>query len=96
MSMLTAEINELRDKARLFEGYQGGEISYLLREAANTIESLKDRLQGECEMEIIETHEYDDGDEDFLCKCSNCGRKSWEPAHDLPNFCARCGRQVKR
>ena len=45
MSMLTAQVDKLRDKARFFEGYQNGEISSLLREAADTIESLRDRLQ---------------------------------------------------
>lgn len=45
MSMLTSQIDELRDKARLFEGYQNGEISRMMREAAYTIESLRDRLQ---------------------------------------------------
>lgn len=102
MSMLTAQCDELRDKAMLFEGYNNGEISRMLRGAADTIESLRDRLQDatlgswECEMEYIDTYEYPDGDEDYLCKCSKCGRKSWEPAHNLPKFCGGCGRMVKR
>jgi len=47
---------ELREKALLFEGYNNGEISRMLREAADTIESLRERLQdavverGECEL----------------------------------------------
>ena len=45
MSMLTAQCDELRDKAMLFEGYNNGEISRMLRDAADTIESLRDRLQ---------------------------------------------------
>lgn len=50
----------------------------------------------ECEMEYIDTYEYADGEEDYLCKCSNCGRESWEPAHNLPEFCGGCGRAVKQ
>ena len=45
MSMLGEQIKELRESARQFEGYQNGEISRTLREAADTIESLRDRLQ---------------------------------------------------
>ena len=47
MSMLGEQIRELREAARQFEGYQNGEISRMLREAADTIESLRDRLQEE-------------------------------------------------
>ena len=47
MSMLRAEIDELREAAEKFEGYQCGEISRMLREASDTIESLRDRLQEE-------------------------------------------------
>lgn len=45
MSMLTAQVDKLREKAQLFEGYQNGEISRMLRESADTIELLRDRLQ---------------------------------------------------
>ena len=47
MSMLSIQIDKLRDKAQLFEGYQNGEISAMLRDAADTIESLQERAQ-EC------------------------------------------------
>lgn len=47
MSMLSIQIAKLREKARLFEGYQGGEISRMLREAADIIEDLRDRLQNQ-------------------------------------------------
>ena len=45
MSILGEQIKELREAARQFEGYQNGEISRMMREAAYTIESLRDRLQ---------------------------------------------------
>ena len=42
MSMLSSQCDELREAARQFDGYQNGEISRMLREAADTIESLRD------------------------------------------------------
>lgn len=54
------------------------------------------RVERTCEMEYIDAYEYPDGEEDYLCKCSNCGRESWEPAHNLPKFCGGCGKTVKR
>ena len=48
MSVLSSQADELREAARQFDGYQNGEISRMLREAADTIESLRDRLQESC------------------------------------------------
>lgn len=45
MSMLSAQSDRLREAADRLEGYQNGEISRMLREAADTILSLRDRLQ---------------------------------------------------
>jgi len=78
MSMLSAQADRLRDKARLFEGYQNGEISSELREAADTIISLRDRLQAAelwsvtCEPKWTlqgktQTQEF------WRCECGNCG-----------------------
>ena len=38
------QIDKLRNRAQLFEGYQNGEVSRLMREAADTIEELRDKL----------------------------------------------------
>ena len=55
MSMLSSQCDELREAARQFEGYQNGEISRMLREAADTIETLRGRLQrAEEDARIIE------------------------------------------
>lgn len=43
MSMLSRQIDKLREKAQLFEGYNNGEISRMLRDAADTIESLREK-----------------------------------------------------
>ena len=44
MSMLSSQAKELREAAGKFEGYQCGEISWMLREAADTIESLRKQV----------------------------------------------------
>lgn len=45
MNMLSSQIKELREAADRLEGYQCGEISRMLHEAADTITSLQNRLQ---------------------------------------------------
>lgn len=45
MSMLSTQCDDLRLMARLVRDYDHKEISRMLREAADTIESLRDRLQ---------------------------------------------------
>ena len=45
MSMLSSQADELRLMARLVRDYDYKEISRMLREAADTIISLRDRLQ---------------------------------------------------
>lgn len=45
MSMLSSQADELRLMARLVRDYDYKEISRMLREAADTIEGLRDRLQ---------------------------------------------------
>lgn len=46
MSMLGSQINDLRKKADILDGLEGmDKLVPMLREAADTIESLRDRLQ---------------------------------------------------
>ena len=85
MSVLSEQVAELRGKALIFEGYQGGEISRMLREAADTIEALGAKLQGEtCRYipDVMHTyydeddveHDADEADPDgCLCSCDKCG-----------------------
>lgn len=49
---------------------------------------------GTCHMSIIDEYETASGEEEYLCECSECGYRRWEPAHDLPLFCSKCGRKV--
>ena len=101
MSMLTAQVGKLRKRAaELRQGRwsDGADDAALMDDAADIIENLRDRLTEPwwtCRMDIIDTDERYDGDEDYLCECSACGSKSWEPAHDLPQYCRRCGRKFE-
>ena len=44
MSMFISQCDELREAAGRLEGYQNGEISRMLREAADTIERLRKQV----------------------------------------------------
>ena len=94
MSMLSTQIDNLRLMARLVREYDYDEISRMLREAADTIESLRDKAQA-----AFETCSYD-----FVpnvgngmlnacgLKCSHCGREQMDL--EPPAYCPRCGRRV--
>lgn len=116
MSMLSSQIDELREAARNIQGKLGRclygrkdvdemqQVSSMLREAADTILSLQERLQraediGECEKLPSLT--------DAVCivqkggmemhfgfwRCSKCGCENFEGA----KHCMNCGRKaVKR
>ena len=110
MSMLTAQCGKLRETAAnlrahsTFVGFGGVvnrdpalfDAARQMEDAADTIENLLDRLAEPwtCRMDFIDTFERYDGDEEYLCECSVCGGKSWEPAHDLPQYCRKCGAKV--
>lgn len=49
---------------------------------------------GTCHMDFIDEYERPSGEEDYLCECSECGSQTWEPAHDLPLYCRKCGKAV--
>ena len=51
---------------------------------------------GTCHMDYIDEYERPSGEEDYLCECSECGSQEWEPAHDLPLYCRKCGKKVER
>ena len=101
MSILGEQIKELREAARQFEGYQNGEISRMMREAAYTIESLRDRLQaatlGNSRAErTCKQEERGWGTEgDHARVWLTCGHDCMVPTvQDLPNYCPNCGAKV--
>jgi rubrerythrin len=90
MSMLTAQCENLRIMARLVRDYDYREISRALREAADTIAALRNRLTETC-------HNVAEYPEDGFWpsphfKCSECGAShvSMEYVH----YCPNCGRKV--
>ena len=107
------QIDKLRKAARNIQGNLGRccyrrkdinemqQVSDMLREAANTIESLRDRLQaaelgsGTCEI-VAQTWEDRGGDEEDTYKYElSCGHAvrmlDCEPLHNCP----RCGKAVR-
>lgn len=104
MSMLSSQADELRLMARLVRDYDYKEISRMLREAADTIESLRDRLQdaelgrGTCEWILEHSGTLYD-----KWRCSKCGYLYVESRVDHgikddfePNYCPKCGCEVER
>ena len=92
MSVLSSQADELREAARQFDGYQNGEISRMLREAADTIESLQDRLQErECERVRDDVSGLDIPHNGWYV-CSKCG----EPLHIMNRYCGGCGAIVRK
>ena len=101
MSMLTAQIANLRLMARLVREYDYSEISRMLREAADTIESLRERAQAatlgseECDWMLRDKWPNDTGDDYVYGYETSCGaRHTWWP-DSLPKFCPTCGGKVK-
>jgi rubrerythrin len=68
--------------ARLVRDYDYREISRTLREAADTIENLRNRLTETC---------HDTGEDPMRFVCSECGGVEGET---LPHYCPSCGRKV--
>lgn len=99
MSMLSTQIDNLRLMARLVLDYEPAEIRRALREAADTIESLSEKLRtewfGECE--LIETESYSNKNEVIhVLECSECC-KTCEHINGSYPRCPHCGRKaVKR
>lgn len=108
MSMLSEQVKELRKKADELRHVHADDASTgllfaamgAMREAADTIESLRDRLQaertcgnvGECELQGKSK------------SCSKCGASVERVTHSIfemgdgfacrPNFCPNCGAKV--
>ena len=110
MSMLGEQIKELREKADLLDGLEGMDnLVPMLREAADTIEDLRDRLQnqafalgmqevlgsGTCEIEN-EIWRYDHGgdERDTYEFVLSCGHSVEWLDSEPPRHCPECGRKV--
>ena len=100
MSMLSGQCARLRSWADQFDGRADLDalaplLARDLREAADTIISLRDRLQaaelgsGTCEM-VLMWSDYEDGE---CYKCSKCGDFAFTCGGE-PRFCPNCGAKV--
>jgi rubrerythrin len=83
--MLTAQVENLRIMARLVRDYDYREISRTLREAADTIENLRNRLTDQT------CHNVARDREDLVC--SVCGCYVENIGFDW-SYCPSCGRRV--
>lgn len=105
MSILGEQIKELREAARNIQGNLGRclyrrkdademqQVSGMLFEAADTIESLRDRLQG-CECDVVKSygkHPVTNNDV-VLYNCSKCGKWIGLSA----NYCGNCGARIRK
>ena len=98
--MLTAQCDRLRETADEVERIKHNNADWLwrdgitltdaareLRDAADTIESLRNRLTETC---------HDVGFAPYFFECSECGNTHLRNAAyvDMPNYCPECGRKV--
>jgi rubrerythrin len=81
MSMLTEQCAKLRKAAKAYEDV-APYTAALMREAADTIANLRNRLTETC---------HDTGEGSMRFVCSECGGVEGET---LPRYCPSCGRQV--
>lgn len=101
MSMLTAQVENLRIMARLVRDYDYREISRALREAADTIENLRNRLTETCH-DLSGTGA--NGEQVFHCSECGCVMSLYDldganvlctnHIYDYPRYCPNCGRMV--
>lgn len=101
MSVLSAKIDSLRLMARLVREYDYAEISRMLREAADTIESLRDRAQTAIELERenerLRRAGYEVGYHDAMKaahgECELVETESYSSAHEVIHVleCSECG-----
>jgi rubrerythrin len=81
MSMLTEQCARLRKTAKAYEDVAPNTAA-LMREAADTIAALRNRLTETC---------HDTGEDPTRFVCSECGGVEGET---LPRYCPNCGAEV--
>jgi len=86
MSMLGEQIKELREKADMLDGLEGMDnLVRILREAADTIESLRDSLQA-----VNDGCEYCKGGDGFDGQKVMMSNHGWQTINCCPNCGKRC------
>lgn len=113
--MLTMQIDELRKAARNIQGNLGRcyyrrkdidemhQVSDMLREAANTIESLRDRLQadvlgsGTCELHDCDGSFSAVNRPVWRCDCGAFMTQYTDATtYHKPRFCPNCGARIRK
>ena len=96
--MLSIQIADLRDAAKLYDHMVEPKTAKLLRGAADTIESLRDRLQadvlGSGTCNPVETATLENATAHVM-ECDMCGR-TYEYVNGSYEHCPRCGRKAER
>lgn len=110
MSMLSDQIKELRNRAKVLrqgDWSDGEEDALLLEDAADTIESMRDKLQAErtCKVDVLDTgNEAAYEHYEYIMHCRSCNHEygyvqynedgdTWQD--EKPNYCPHCGAKVK-
>ena len=100
MSMLTAQVERLRETAELVD-FELPEAAAMLREAADTIERLRQTAQDAlaertCEIRVFDNMAETDGMGDVWLECSACHwQMDYSETPRMPlNYCPNCGRKV--
>jgi hypothetical protein len=94
MSMLTEQCAKLRKAAKAYEDV-APYTAALMREAADTIAALRNRLTRTCHMVLKDDHEVYGEAFYVWWECDECGGVLPNP-FGMPEirYCPRCGRQV--
>lgn len=102
MSMLTSQADNLRIMARLVRDYDHREISRALREAADAIENLRNRLTETCH-DLSGTGA--NGEQVFHCSMCGCIMSLYDldganilctnHVYDYPRYCPNCGARIE-
>jgi len=96
MSMLSAQCDELRNIANRFENYGGDYVSRVLREAANTIEVLRELLQADFRNAVEPILEPWDDPTKYDAYCGWCNYPIGDGKLNPWDFCPNCGTKIRK
>jgi len=99
MSISEWQCNELRRVADKLRGKEEVSVPFvrvlvipIMREAADTIEAMSDKLSAECELEEVDAYDSA-GEPVHVLECSACG-ETCEHINGGYEYCPHCGRKA--